>query len=756
MFTSATDRSVTAQKLHDYTSRGEEISLHLLELNEKKRHIKFPKRIRFEAKRLTQNLQKAHKRCSYSALLRHYCPTLLDDAPTLRFSQDSASQRNSQQIKCCESIAQIARERGITSLACPENQVSVFCQAVLSTLIPMAFWGEGDVGQRNKARMLRKVDHFVKLRRFEGMSLHEITQGFQIVDIAWLQPPAATTKTSQSDFNKRKEIFNEFLYYVFDSLLMPLIRNNFYVTESSMDKSRVFYFRYDVWKVIAEPTISKLKLSMFEELKVKDDRGISTQLGFSQLRLLPKGSKLRPIMNLRKRTLDPSSRKGLCQSINSKLSPVHIALQYEKAKNAAALGSTVFSVSEIYQRLKAYKGKHKQEKLYFAKVDVHAAFDTIPQRGVVSLMDTILEDGEYIMARHAEVKPRERALPGMPVAKNNFSRRWHTIAVSPEERSFDKRLESKIAVGKKNTVFVGIAGSQMQARAKLWGLLVNHIECNLVKIGKKYYRQKRGIPQGSVLSSLLCNYFYAALEREHLDFISPDSLLMRLTDDFLLITPHKHEAERFMRVMHTGLPDYGVEIGHEKSLANFQLKVEDVGVPQVGGGDWFPYCGLKINCTTLEVSRDRERLAKGDISYSFTIEHGRKPGQSFQRKVLNFFKVQSHLIYFDTAHNSTRTVLESLREAFRETARKMWAYHRALPRSKRPSQTLILNTIRQLVNAAHSLLTGPSRKLRYKEYVCNITRAQVARAVYTVFQEVLGEKQTNFREVMAWLEKEAW
>lgn len=53
------------------------------------------------------------------------------------------------------------------------------------------------------------------------------------------------------------------------------------------------------------------------------------------------------------------------------------------------------------------------------------------------------------------------------------------------------------------------------------------------------------------------------------------------------------------------------------------------------------------------------------------------------------FKIQSHLMFFDTAHNSLAKVLASLRGAFRETAAKMWAYVRCLPRPKRPDSGLI-------------------------------------------------------------------
>jgi telomerase reverse transcriptase len=155
----------------------------------------------------------------------------------------------------------------------------------------------------------------------------------QIADIKCLGPPTlAGKKLSQPDINKRWEIFHEFLYYVFDSLLIPLIRANFHVTESNIHGSRLFYFRHDVWRSLAEPALASLKLTMFEEVKLERAQKLlrSRSLGFSQVRLLPKATGVRPIMNLKRRTLKEGSKNILGSSINAILAPVYNVLTFEK------------------------------------------------------------------------------------------------------------------------------------------------------------------------------------------------------------------------------------------------------------------------------------------------------------------------------------------------------------------------------------------------------------------------------------------
>lgn len=72
-------------------------------------------------------------------------------------------------------------------------------------------------------------------------------------------------------------------------------------------------------------------------------------------------------------------------------------------------------------------------------------------------------------------------------------------------------------------------------------------------MGKQFYRQKVGIPQGSVLSTILCNIFYADLEKKKLPFLmDDDGLLLRLIDDFLFISMNREHAKGFLEHMHKG------------------------------------------------------------------------------------------------------------------------------------------------------------------------------------------------------------
>lgn len=79
-----------------------------------------------------------------------------------------------------------------------------------------------------------------------------------------------------------------------------------------------------------------------------------------------------------------------------------------------------------------------------------------------------------------------------------------------------------------------------------------------------------GIPQGYVLSSLLCNMYYAKLEREHLE-VKEEDLLMRQIDDFLFVSPSPERTLRFYNILKQGFPKYNCFINKEKLVTNCSL-----------------------------------------------------------------------------------------------------------------------------------------------------------------------------------------
>ena len=315
VFTSPANPKGAAQPFKNHTVREHEVDCPppeaaIAESSDSKQHLTLPtpKRLRGELFRLVTKLQYRHRRCPYKKLLAHYCP--------LPGSQ-------------CHSNS----PPHFTSLANDHSQVSAFCRATTSHVIPYELLGETSDKGHNWAILMRNVDTFIKSRRFESHSLSNFLNGIKIGKLACFAAGDAGRAMARSETQKRTELVSELLHWIFDSFLVSLVRCNFYVTESAQHKHRLFYFRQEAWQTTMGPANEELKRKMLEPIDGKSvaARCNDNLLGYSQLRLVPKDSGTRPIANLKRRM--PVVRNGvsiLGKSINSLLTPAFNVLKFEK------------------------------------------------------------------------------------------------------------------------------------------------------------------------------------------------------------------------------------------------------------------------------------------------------------------------------------------------------------------------------------------------------------------------------------------
>ncbi|KAF9730455.1 telomerase reverse transcriptase [Paraphaeosphaeria minitans] len=213
VFTSVVDKRETTMAFKDYTLREKEIHQAMCrEIPDIKRTNEFvlrwkrsvPRRLRGQAMVLINKLRKLNKRCSYVELLRHYCHVevtatkgTLDSTSShpqeLDLSSKPACRKSALQPKDHASLGAVPAEgrkadsvsrpkpRAVedscfTDMACPTAHVSAFCRAALAKVIPNAFWGT----EENKRMIMFWIDGFVSLRRFESLTLHQVTESIQV------------------------------------------------------------------------------------------------------------------------------------------------------------------------------------------------------------------------------------------------------------------------------------------------------------------------------------------------------------------------------------------------------------------------------------------------------------------------------------------------------------------------------------------------------------------------------------------------
>ncbi|KAJ8030603.1 Telomerase reverse transcriptase [Holothuria leucospilota] len=213
---------------------------------------------------------------------------------------------------------------------------------------------------------------------------------------------------------------------------------------------------------------------------------------------------------------------------------------------------------------------------------------------------------------------------------------------------------------------------------------------NLKQIGNLDFLRTKGISQGSVLSSLLCSIFYGNMENRYLTGVDKDGLLMRLIDDFLLVTPYLHCATKFMQVLLSGecSETFGCKVNPQKTLTNFEFIYEGQPVQQLQG-DWFPWCGFLFNVKTLEVKNDYQRYAATSFRYSMTLSFSSSDTLKMMKLKLiqALHRSKGLVIFIDPLINSQRVITENIYHLFLLTAFRFHSYNQALPQLLKRSNT---------------------------------------------------------------------
>ena len=757
VFTSAVDPRQSSHPQQDYTYREEELQ------NSDEKSNKIPRRLRGGAQRIIYKMRRLHSRCSQSQLLRYYCAVgsfndirragKLDSSTPASESTAPITQPPSNWPAALDGQTPGGEVPEFFSCATPAANVSAFCRAVLKRTLPKDMFGAGDSGGGNWRHIWTTLDRFVKMRRFETLSLHGVCHGMKVRAISWLQPPnmPGNQKLAMSEVKKRLEILHEIVYYVFDSLIMPTIRGNFYVTESGPYRNQLFYFRHDVWRKLTEPSLAMMRLNLYEQIPTSQVRRVldSKRLGYSYVRLLPKADGTRPITNLRRRVVKTvGGRRILGPSINTQLNPVFCALTYERHHDPAHLGGTILSIGGLRDKLKAFSGTVKSSKLYFVKADVQSCFDSIPQRELLHTIEEILKHSHYRVMKYAQLKS---TVVKRPDGSTGSRPRFPSLARPAS--SDDSSTASVVAHMLKQKAGLVVAETGMQ---KLWRssqllkLLQEHVQSNIVKMGRKHFRQADGIPQGSVLSSILCSYFYSAFEAEYLGFLNSSCLLVRLIDDFLLITTERCKAQRFLQVMTTKHETYGISVNPDKTLASFDVLIKGKKIPRHSGREAFPYCGVAIDTNTLELRKERQRKDVF-VQNGLTVDTSKHAGASLRRKVLASLKIQMQPMLLDPALNSTRRITVTLLEAFAEAGMKMHRYLKIMRTAHRPSQQHLITIVEGMIGAAMQYSRSGDQITNEGQRGTNLTRNRVCWIAAASLERVLSVKQSQYPFVLQWL-----
>lgn len=301
---------------------------------------------------------KQHERCPYENLLGYYTK-----------SDGHASPGNDDNVSVDDSF--LSHSNSYSSVA-------LYAYASIKWILPK----EIKSCRVFMAQVKRKLGVFIRLRRFETMAVSELLRGLPLSQCGWVPLKSSSAEAGLLV----KKMVENLLVWIFNEYLVQLLKSSFYITESTAHAKRLFYFRHDAWNKLTAPFLNALKSTMFDKAPASH-----CQRAVSKLRLVPKGSTFRPVVNFR-----PSSFGGAPEALaksratHNGLRNLHHILYHSAKSNPHLLGSSLLNVDEVCSRLQAFKSTPgvMDSPFYFVKIDFTACFDNIPTS---KLLDVIIE-----------------------------------------------------------------------------------------------------------------------------------------------------------------------------------------------------------------------------------------------------------------------------------------------------------------------------------------------------------------------------
>jgi len=418
-------------------------------------------------------------------------------------------------------------------------------------------------------------------------------------------------------------------------------------------------------------------------------------------------------------------------STNATLRRTFAVLKHEHCSSPSSFGCGVFGLNEVFPLLLTFKKElrefRKQLKqnvpLYFASVDLHRCYDNIDQNYLYDLAKRVITNEEYLIQQHNVLHPFQ--------SMEKVQRKRSTHLCDPVDmQSFPVLATQELAGNYSQSIFVDGITTSLVKKDEVLELLKEHIFSNLVAIngdyGPRFLSQSSGIPQGSVLSAMLCNYYYGDLESRLLGDAFENGkrdsqrkcvhLLVRIIDDFLLVSTKKDVCVQFLEKMRKGIPELGVRINQAKTMTNFDYASDDsaqiVSVEKSvetnsSGDEFFAWCGMLFNTKTCEARVDYSRFAGSLAVDGLTADRLCGEGTKLSLRIKSFVRPRCHPLLFDLRMNAVQNALLNFYQAMLLGAVKTVGYIRTgLSGGVKHNPQFIVDCIEDVISYAHVLISS--------------------------------------------------
>jgi len=363
-------------------------------------------------------------------------------------------------------------------------------------------------------------------------------------------------------------------------------------------------------------------------------------------------------------------------------------------------------------------------------VDVSRAFDNVDVATLMGIISSLLVSEEYTIVKYTEIVT---IMGKIRVLHRNAAVPSHEL----EDGHFSQKMAS-ISNGHKNRIFLDAVTEERIKRATIMKSLEEYLSFNIVRMKKKWRCQEKGIAQGGRPSTLLCSLYLGYVERaclepmitscgslsqmishsiplwsggdcdegrtpltamgmaaKHEDFHMYSSnpsgclgcprrshtLLLRMVDDWILISRHKNVAEQFAKRVLQGIPGFNIIVNPAKTQLSFTLySLPEIGIlrpsiyEEADGRKFMKWCGFLVDVDSLEIRADYTRYSGEHMATTLNIPTGRNLGSTLSSKLCHYIRPKLTPLLLDHEVNTPLTIRINVYQIFLLAAMKLHCF----------------------------------------------------------------------------------
>jgi len=664
------------------------------------------------------------------------------------------------------------RDESLLSAYTSPRSVAAFVWAVIDYIFPNELLG----GEKTRSALQDFIKRVVSMRRYERCTLHEAMHRVHTGDFKCFKAVKTNVGSAGQAEASQRRMVCKWIAWLVNEMVFPLIRAHFYCTDTQTHRQRMFFYRKGVWARLVSATLQNLEQTSFKRLSMKDasamlERANKSNLGFSNIRFLPKGTGLRPVAVLNKPSKFVVKAKKVrtvkeFHAVNSRLKEVFDVLAYETVRDPNVMGaavgdykSTLIRLGPCLRAIRHQRRLGRCGKAFMLATDIKGAFDNLPLSTLERIAVDLLQGTSYqtlkytVMKRDGTTKYKKtvtsldsdevRGVPGPLVTEAHRRQNTGGVALLKNES--------------RGSVIVDNGMATEISHDDIVPLLRAHLKENMVSSCGKFMLQTVGIPQGSIVSPLLCSLFYGHLEHEYkllTGVCDATSTICRWMDDILLITTDEARAKTFIDTCKRGFEEHGCSLNTLKTLCNFDHEPDVTRRTFVSsdGNEFIPWCGILINVDTLEIMVDYSRYSGEFLRETMNLPIARTAWLRLPDRICGFLKPKCAALFYDESINSRLTCRVNVFQLFLMAAMKTHSYVAAvskIPGCNPIAPVALYRAIKHAINFGQILIQRHTARARaHCGSIGRIPNAHVEFLARTAFLSVLVRKQARYKRTI--------